>query len=73
MTTKRMMKRTDIKQLIEKVKVLSPFELKDELIKIAERSRLLTNRQVLNAGRGNPNWDGGYTASSLFHVRSVCS
>lgn len=66
MTTKRMMKRTDIKQLIEKVKVLSPFELKDELIKIAERSRLLTNRQVLNAGRGNPNWTAATPRQAFF-------
>ncbi|WP_423192796.1 bifunctional aspartate transaminase/aspartate 4-decarboxylase [Cupriavidus sp. H18C2] len=32
---------------------LSPFELKDELIKLAGRA---TNRLMLNAGRGNPNF-----------------
>ena len=34
MTTKRNLRRNDIKQLIEKVKTLSPFELKDEFIKM---------------------------------------
>jgi aspartate 4-decarboxylase len=36
---------------------LSPFELKDKLIKIAEeRARMSGAHQMLNAGRGNPNW-----------------
>ena len=34
MTTKRNLRRNDIKQLIEKVKTLSPVELKDEFLKI---------------------------------------
>lgn len=32
---------------------LSPFELKDELIKLAGST---SNRLMLNAGRGNPNF-----------------
>ncbi len=32
---------------------LSPFELKDELIKLAGS---VSNRLMLNAGRGNPNF-----------------
>ncbi|MEU3459245.1 bifunctional aspartate transaminase/aspartate 4-decarboxylase [Streptomyces sp. NPDC006733] len=35
---------------------LSPFELKDELIKLADKSREKNARAMLNAGRGNPNW-----------------
>lgn len=36
---------------------LSPFELKDKLIKIAqERTQMAGASQMLNAGRGNPNW-----------------
>ena len=36
---------------------LSPFELKDKLIKIAEEcSGMAGASQMLNAGRGNPNW-----------------
>ena len=35
---------------------LSPFELKDELIKLAEDAEREQTAQFLNAGRGNPNW-----------------
>ena len=35
---------------------LSPFELKDELIKLAEVAERDHIAQFLNAGRGNPNW-----------------
>ena len=36
---------------------LSPFELKDRLIRIAEeRAKMAGASQMLNAGRGNPNW-----------------
>jgi aspartate 4-decarboxylase len=35
---------------------LSPFELKDELIKLAQVAEQDQIAQFLNAGRGNPNW-----------------
>src|SRR5215469_3493991 len=35
---------------------LSPFELKDELIKLAQLAEHDPVVQFLNAGRGNPNW-----------------
>jgi aspartate 4-decarboxylase len=35
---------------------LSPFELKDELIQLAEEAEREDVAQFLNAGRGNPNW-----------------
>jgi aspartate 4-decarboxylase len=35
---------------------LSPFEIKDELIKLARKSSQRTQSAFLNAGRGNPNW-----------------
>jgi aspartate 4-decarboxylase len=35
---------------------LSPFELKDELIKLASVAERDGTAQFLNAGRGNPNW-----------------
>ena len=35
---------------------LSPFELKDELIRLARESVRDDAAQLLNAGRGNPNW-----------------
>ncbi|MDX2089797.1 MAG: bifunctional aspartate transaminase/aspartate 4-decarboxylase [Kofleriaceae bacterium] len=43
---------------VEELGRLSPFELKDELIKRAEQSvaKEATSHKFLNAGRGNPNW-----------------
>ncbi|KAF7963045.1 hypothetical protein AWV80_14530 [Cupriavidus sp. UYMU48A] len=38
---------------ISKLASLSPFELKDELIKLASSD---ADRLMLNAGRGNPNF-----------------
>src|ERR1700746_114565 len=35
---------------------LSPFELKDELIYLAEETASQSSFAMLNAGRGNPNW-----------------
>jgi len=35
---------------------LSPFEIKDELIKLARKTSRTTQAAFLNAGRGNPNW-----------------
>lgn len=35
---------------------MSPFEIKDGLIKLAKRSAQKSAQALLNAGRGNPNW-----------------
>jgi aspartate 4-decarboxylase len=35
---------------------MSPFELKDKLITIADESIKAAAKKLLNAGRGNPNW-----------------
>jgi len=35
---------------------LGPFEIKDELIKLAKKTSRTTQSAFLNAGRGNPNW-----------------
>src|SRR5689334_17208601 len=35
---------------------LSPFELKDKLISLADEAEREGDIQLLNAGRGNPNW-----------------
>ena len=53
MSTIREIKR---KKLIEEVKSLSPFELKDKLIELALKSERKGTNVLLNAGRGNPNW-----------------
>jgi len=46
---------TDILTL-RKFEALSPFEIKDELIKLAKKTSKTTQSAFLNAGRGNPNW-----------------
>ena len=41
---------------LRKFETLSPFEIKDELIKLAKDTSRTTQSAFLNAGRGNPNW-----------------
>src|SRR6201995_1715534 len=41
---------------LKKFQVLSPFEIKDELINLAKDTSKRTQSAFLNAGRGNPNW-----------------
>src|SRR5512136_2054165 len=53
MTTKR----TSIERAQQKALLkLSPFELKDKLISLATVTERESDAQMLNAGRGNPNW-----------------
>ncbi|HUH11165.1 MAG TPA: hypothetical protein VLZ73_11500, partial [Brevundimonas sp.] len=57
----------------EKLAQLSPFELKDELIKLASS---VENRLMLNAGRGNPNFLAttprhGFWRLGLFAMREA--
>ena len=40
----------------QRFETLSPFEIKDELIKLAKKTSRTTQSAFLNAGRGNPNW-----------------
>ena len=46
----------DTKLLEKKMENISPFELKNRLIDMADESLKKTARSMLNAGRGNPNW-----------------
>ena len=41
---------------LQSFETLSPFEIKDELIKLAKKTSKRTQSAFLNAGRGNPNW-----------------
>ena len=41
---------------LESFETLSPFEIKDELIKLAKNTSRKSQSAFLNAGRGNPNW-----------------
>lgn len=49
----------------KKYESLSPFELKDKLIKIAKSHH---ERVMLNAGRGNPNWVATTPRSGFFQL-----
>src|SRR5512143_372941 len=51
-TRKASTSRAEQKELLK----LSPFELKDKLISLAAESERESDAQMLNAGRGNPNW-----------------
>jgi len=41
---------------LRKFETLGPFEIKDELIRLAKQTSRTTQSAFLNAGRGNPNW-----------------
>ncbi|MDT8717328.1 aspartate 4-decarboxylase [Clostridium sp. 19966] len=45
---------------------ISPFELKDKLIQLAEGQREKSARTMLNAGRGNPNWIAASPREAFF-------
>lgn len=54
------------KKLIEEVKYLSPFELKDKLISLATDHEMKGVEIFLNAGRGNPNWTASTPRDAFF-------
>ena len=54
------------KKLIEKVRGLSPFEIKDYLISLAKDSQKKGVEVYLNAGRGNPNWTASAPREAFF-------
>ena len=66
MTTHEENRRKKIQDMIKKVESLSPFELKDEFIKMAQKSKQVSNHQILNAGRGNPNWTAATPRQAFF-------
>src|SRR5881397_498564 len=41
---------------LREFETLSPFEIKDELIKLAKKTSKTSQSAFLNAGRANPNW-----------------
>jgi aspartate 4-decarboxylase len=51
---------------LRRYETLSPFELKDDLIKIAARGTATSEAAFVNAGRGNPNWVATEPRSAFF-------
>lgn len=50
----------------KKLEKVSPFEIKNELIKLAEEDARKSTATFLNAGRGNPNWVATYPREAFF-------
>jgi aspartate 4-decarboxylase len=50
----------------KKLETLSPFELKNKLIALAEDNTRRSSAQFLNAGRGNPNWTAATPREAFF-------
>ena len=55
--------------LFKKYNALSPFELKNNLIKMAEGKN---PDQMLNAGRGNPNFFNSFARQVFAHLQILC-
>lgn len=53
----------ELKMMHEKI---SPFEFKDKLIDLAKYSAEKNNRNILDAGRGNPNWTAATPREAFF-------
>ncbi|MCM1292943.1 MAG: aspartate 4-decarboxylase [Bacteroides sp.] len=45
---------------------MSPFEIKNELIQLAQKDAQKSTATFLNAGRGNPNWIATYPREAFF-------
>ena len=56
---------------LKKYEVLSPFEIKDELIKLAKAASRTTQSAFLNAGRGNPNWVATRPREAFFLLNNL--
>ncbi|OCP38590.1 bifunctional aspartate transaminase/aspartate 4-decarboxylase [Ensifer sp. LC163] len=54
------------RKFYDSISDLSPFEIKDELIKLAKVSAQKSTKAFLNAGRGNPNWTATRAREAFF-------
>ena len=50
----------------ERLSKMSPFEIKNELIELAQKDARKSTSTFLNAGRGNPNWVATYPREAFF-------
>ena len=57
------LQRQEIERVYGKI---SPFELKDKLINLAEESKKSSTHSLLDAGRGNPNWIAATPREAFF-------
>lgn len=59
-------KLTTTRKREQQLEQLSPFELKDNLIKLASDQQKKSTHTMLNAGRGNPNWTATIAREAFF-------
>ncbi|MCC8020287.1 MAG: aspartate 4-decarboxylase [Rikenellaceae bacterium] len=59
-------KLTTTREREHELEQLSPFELKDNLIELADERQKKSSLTMLNAGRGNPNWIATVPRQALF-------
>lgn len=52
--------------LEKRLEKMSPFEIKDSLIGLADKESRQSSSTLLNAGRGNPNWILSYPRKAFF-------
>lgn len=52
----------------KKLEQVSPFEIKNELIQLAQADAKRSTATFLNAGRGNPNWVATYPREAFFLI-----
>ena len=53
---------------LRQYETLSPFEIKNDLAKVAARTAKASQVAYLNAGRGNPNWIATEPRSAFFQL-----
>jgi aspartate 4-decarboxylase len=56
----------NLREMERKYEQISPFEFKDELIRLAKEHEKKPVRTLLNAGRGNPNWIAATPREAFF-------
>lgn len=59
------------KNFAKKMETISPFELKNKLIEMADESIKKMAHTMLNAGRGNPNWIATEPREAFLPVRKI--
>ena len=59
------------KSYAKKMETISPFELKNKLIDMADESIKKIAHTMLNAGRGNPNWIATEPREAFFRDNSA--
>ena len=57
---------SEVEKFEKEMERISPFELKDRLIELADESIKKATHTMLNAGRGNPNWIVTLPREALF-------